>query len=143
MHHDLIGTVFVYVAGLFLIYIEANSQELIQADALDQFIRIHQCAAGGIDQDHAVFHLFDRLKIDHMVRGIHQRAMQGDQVTLRQQGIQIHILHKIRKCRVLIYIISDHLHAKAAADPCHGRTDLTGSYDAGGLLIKVHATQPL
>ena len=42
---------------------------------------------------------------------------------------------------LLIHIVCDHAHSESAADPAHGRTDLSCSHDARGLLIKVDSAQ--
>ena len=72
-----------------------------------------------------------------MISLIHQRAVKGDQITLRQQLVQRYIGHKIQ-CRILIFIIRNDIHTESMADSCHCRTDLTGSHDTGCFLIEVY-----
>ena len=79
--------------------------------------------------------------VDQMIGIVHQRAVQGDQVALRQQFVQRHIGDEILQVRILEYVVSQDLHAESAADPCHGRADLAGADDAGGFLIEIKAHQ--
>ena len=62
--------------------------------------------------------------------------MQGDQVTSLKQFIERDILRKIQ-VRILVHIIGNDLHAKAAADSCHGCADLTGSHNPRCLLVEI------
>ena len=76
-----------------------------------------------------------------MIGVVHQRAVQGDQVTLSKQLIECDIGSELLDSRILEYIISDDLHAESVADSCHGSADLTGSDDTGGLAVEVHTHQ--
>ena len=95
MLQNLIGTVLEYVRGFLLVYVKANAEEFSCTDSLDQVVCLYQTSAGRIDQDHAVFHLFDALAVDHVVCAVHQRAVQGDQITLCQQFIKSYVRNKI------------------------------------------------
>ena len=58
--------------------------ELVQADALDKILGLDQSTPGSVYQNDAILHFLDGVKLDQVVGGIHQRAVKGDQITLRQ-----------------------------------------------------------
>ena len=76
-----------------------------------------------------------------MVGAVHERAVKGDQVTLCKQGIQAYIFHKILQIRILVDVIGQDLHSKAAADPAHGGANLSSTDDTGCLFMKINAHQ--
>ena len=77
-----------------------------------------------------------------MVRALHQRAVQGDQVTRCEQLIQLHISNEI-KIRILIHVVCDDLHAKSMTNARHCRSDFSRSHDSGCLSVKIHSGQSL
>ena len=94
-----------------------------------------------VSYTHLVFHLLDGLAVDQVIGVVHQRAVQGDQITLCQQFVQSYVSNEIFDGRILKYIIGDDVHTKAVADSCHGSTDLTSTNDTCGLAVEVHTHQ--
>ena len=142
VHEDVILPVFEDVLGLLLVDIQTHAEELVLPDARDQVIGLDEAAAGGVDQDHAVLHLLDGLEINHVVGAVHEGAVQGDEVAGGKQGVEIHIGHE-GQVGILVHVVGNHLHAEALADPRHGRADLAGAHNAGGLAVEVDAQKSL
>ena len=67
-----------------------------------------------------------------MVSAVRQRAVEGDEVALGEQLVQLHILRK-GQIRVMVHVVSQDPHPEAVADLRHGRADLAGADDTGGL----------
>ena len=84
MLQNLIGTILEDVFRLFFIDIQTDPGELVQADALDKILGLDQSTPGSVYQNDAILHFLDGVKLDQVVGGIHQRAVKGDQITLRQ-----------------------------------------------------------
>ena len=73
-----------------------------------------------------------------MVGLVGQRTVKRYKIRSRQKLRELHISDKI-KVRILIHIVSDHIHSKSMTYPRHGSPDLTGSDDTGCLAVEVHA----
>ena len=84
MLQNLIGTILEDVFRLFFIDIQTDPGELVQADALDKKLGLDQSTPGSVYKNAAILHFLDGVKLDQVVGGIHQRAVKGDQITLRQ-----------------------------------------------------------
>ena len=84
MFQNLVRTVLEDVVRLFLVDIQTNSGEFMQADPLNQVLGLDQSTSGGVDENHAVLHLLDGVELDQVVGGIHQRAVKRDQIAFRQ-----------------------------------------------------------
>ena len=95
MLQDLIGTILENILGLLFVYVQTHAKEFSGTDSVDKVIGLYQTSSGSIYQDHPVFHLGNGVLVDQMIGAVHQRAMQRDQITLRQQFIQSHISNKI------------------------------------------------
>ena len=139
MLHYLIRTVFVYVAGLFLVYIKSDAKEFVKSDTLDKLVRIYKSASRCIYKYNSVLHLLDVFDIDHMIGGVHQRTVERNKIRPLKQFVQRYIFRKLQKIRVLIYIVSDYLHTEASADPCHSSAYLTRSDDSRGLSVEINS----
>ena len=113
----------------------------MSTDTFDQIVSLNQSTSGGVDQDHAVFHLLDGLAVDQVIGVVHQRAVQGDQITLCQQFVQRYVSNEIFDGWILKHIIGDDVHTKTVADSCHSSTDLTSTNDTCGLAVEVHTHQ--
>ena len=74
-----------------------------------------------------------------MVGLVGQRAVQGDEITLAEQGIQIHVVDALHR----VHIIGNDFHAEATADVDKHAADTTGSYDTDSLAVQVHAGQTI
>lgn len=68
-------------------------------------------ASGGVYQNHTVLHLLYGIKLNHMIGGIHQGAVQGNQITFCQKLFQRNIFHEILQGGIFVNIIGDYLHA--------------------------------
>ena len=64
MLQDLIGTILEYVRCLLLVYVKTYAKEFVSTDTFDQIVSLNQSTSGGVDQDHAVFHLLDGLAVN-------------------------------------------------------------------------------
>ena len=113
----------------------------MHADALDQVVRLHQGPPGSVHQDDAVLHLFDGVDVDDMVGGVHQRAVEGNDIAVRKQAVKGDVLHEIFQGFVLVDVMGDDLHAEAVTDAAHGCAYFAGADDAGGLLVEIEAHQ--
>ena len=78
-----------------------------------------------------------------MISGIHQGAVQGNQITFCQKLFQRNIFHEILQGGIFVNIIGDYLHAEALADTAHCRTDFSRADDTGGFPVEVKAHQSI
>ena len=66
-----------------------------------------------------------------------QRAVQGDEIALSEQGIQIHVVDALRR----VHIVGDDLHTESPADIDEHSSDPSGTYHAHSLSVQIHAGQ--
>ena len=137
MLQNLIGAILKYIVGLLFVYIQTYPCKLVQTDTFNEVIGFYQCASGGVDQNDTVFHLTDGINVNHVIGGVHQGTMKGNDIALFQQSVQRNIFHEILQGRILVYIIGDDSHAKPVTDAAHGCTDFAGADDAGSFLIEI------
>ena len=123
-------------AGLAGEGIHEQRAELAGLHRLGDGIDIHQLAPGVVDEHHAVLHLGNGLAVDHAGGLRQQRGVDGDDVGLTVQGIQVHILGVRTDGVVLIDIVGDDTAAEAAEALDDGEADLAGAHDTHG-----HGTQ--
>ena len=119
-------------AGLAGEGIHEQCAELAGLHGLGNGVDIHQLAPGVVDEHHAVLHLGDGLAVDHAGGLRQQRGMDGDDVGLTVQGVQIHILGILADGIVLIYVVGQDAAAEAAEALDDGEADLAGAHDAHG-----------
>ena len=135
-----VGEILKDILRLLLVDVQAYGKEFVVPDAGDQIFGADQGAPGGVDQNNPILHFCDGVGVDQVpgVRG--QGAVEADQVAAAEQIIQG---DKGEPVQILpgVGIVGQHLHAEALANSGHGQADLTGAYDAGGLVVEVHPHQ--
>ena len=119
-------------AGLTGEGVHKQRADLLSLNGLDDGVDVHQLAAGIVDQHHAVLHLGKGLAVDHAGGLRQQRGMNGDDVGLTVQGVQIHILGILADGVVFIHVVGQNPAAKAGQALDDGVADLAGTHDAHG-----------
>ena len=76
MLQNLVGAILEDIVRLLLIDIKPDTGEFVHPDALNQVCGFDKSTAGGVDKNDAVLHLADGVNVDHVVGGIHERAVE-------------------------------------------------------------------
>ena len=108
----------------------------------DHGVLIHEHVSCKVAQNHIFLHLGDRLRIDHSLRGIHRRYMNGDKITLRIDLIQILAMADTAgkvpsRIHGYIRVVSEHIHAELDSRIGHTYTDGTQADHAELLAVKL------
>ena len=119
-------------AGLAGEGVHKQGADLLGLDTLDDGVDVHQLTAGVVDQHHAVLHLGQGVTVDHAGGLGQQGGMDGDDVGLAVQSIQIHILGVLTDGVVLVHVVGQNAAAEAAEALDDGIADLAGAHDAHG-----------
>ena len=100
--NDITGKVFVEQVAFFLVNIQAGCTDLTGFDSLNEILRVYKAAAGRVDNDDAVLHFANRFGVDQMVGILCQRAVQGNDVRLGKQFVQVYIVQPGFRSGILI-----------------------------------------
>src|SRR5690606_41952849 len=77
--------------GFLFVDIKTKIAELAALERFDAGVSIDQSTAAGVDEHDTILHLCELLIADQMIGRFVQRAMQGDDVALREQLRQFHL----------------------------------------------------
>ncbi|MNG00808.1 hypothetical protein D3C84_837580 [compost metagenome] len=133
-----VGAVLEKQLGLFLVHIQAQVAQLAAFQRLDQGRCVHQAAASGVDQHGAALHRSKRLGVDQVSALFIERAMQADDLRLREQLGQGQVAGAQGfDLWVGVGVVGQQLAAEAGHDPREGSADLPGADHSDGLAHQV------
>ena len=138
---DVAGAVLEENVRFLLVNVEAGGTDPPRLDALQECLRVDQSAAGRVQDDNALLHPRDRVRVDHVPRLLRQRAVKRDDIAPLEQLLKRHIFDIAVLRR--IGVIRDHIHAEPPADSEENPADLAGTDDPGRLTVQVKSGQPI
>ena len=139
----LVRTVLVEELLFLLIHVEGSRTDFMGAQTRDKVLRTDQFAAARIDDHHPVLHLLDGPQTDQELRIVRQRTVQRDDVRIGIERRQVHHLHLIRLCKLLvgIHVVSQDIHAEAPQNLDQFLRDAPHADNARRLTVHVETHQ--
>ena len=134
---DVAGEVLVEEVAFLLINVQTGGADLLGLQALDQVVGVNQTASGGVDDGDGGLHQLNGCGVDQMMGFLSQRAVEGDDVGLGEQLVELHIIQA--GVGVGELVVGQDLHAKATADVTENAANLTGANQAHGLAVQIEA----
>src|ERR1700730_7358588 len=130
--------------GLLLEDVDPRRADLAALETGQEGVLVLDLAAGGIDEDHAVLHLRDRLRVDHVVRLGRMRRVARDDVGGPEDGG--HVGHGLDAAIPELFgghvlVVGDHAHPEGARRLGHAPPDVAHADDAERLAV--HLEQAL
>ena len=121
--------------------VHTQGADFSRLDPLNQGLDIRQLAAGAVDDYHAVPHFGDGFPVDDVAVGVQQRHVEGDDIRLGQQGVEVHIGDLGFHCRIAPQVIGQNPAAEAGEIPGNLGADPAGADDADGQILHLAALE--
>lgn len=124
---DLARVVLVEEGALAVVDVQRQAAQVFRLEGGDDGLGVDQAAARRVDEHGAGLHLGQRLRVDDVLRLLRQRAMQADNVALRQEGVEVRVRPAaLLELLVLKGVGGDHVAPEPYHDPGQGNSDLAG-----------------
>ena len=123
-------TVIIVQAVLVFQHVQGGRAHMAALQSGDQRAAVDQAAPGGVDDDHAVLHLSQRGRVDQVVVLGGGVGVQGDDVALGAQGVEIDIPGVLRGLLVGVKVVGQQLAPEAGQVLQHCAADVPGADDA-------------
>ena len=131
--------VVVVQAVLVFQHVQTGSTHLPAFQRSQQSVAVDQLAAGGVHDGHTGLHLGKGIGVEQMVVLLGSVSVQGDDIALRDQGLQRHILCDLLHLIVLVQVVGQQFTAKAGQVLQHGLPDAPRADNAHGAVGDVPA----
>ena len=141
----VIGEVFKEVVALLLIYVEGGGADVFGLQSLDEGFGIDEFSAAGIDDEHAFFHHFYCVVIDHVDVVGGEGAVKGDNVGLAVDLFERQIFKIILFGGLEIgeEVVGDDFNAEPLEDFSENEADFPGSYNAESFTPEVESEESI
>src|SRR5439155_3030890 len=126
---------------LDFINVERSAGHLAGPDGVVQIRLIDDAAAGAIDQPDAVFHLGNRVFVDHPARLVGHRNVNGDEIGARVDFVEFDNLdlQRFRAAEAQEWIVGEHTHAERDGAAGDFAADAAHADDAKCLVVVLDA----
>ena len=113
-------------------HIETGAGDVAGLDGIGKCRFIHQTATGAVDDTHALLGLGKVLCIEDAACLVGHRHVQGDEIGLRQQLVQLNLgdAHFLRAFRRQEGVISENMHLETECTRADDGADIAGADDA-------------
>ncbi len=128
-----------FCGGFDLEHVEGGAGDLAGFQGFGKGGLIHQTAAGAVDDPHAFLCLCKGFGVQDAAGLVGQRHMQGDEIGLCQQLIELHLGHAHRLGALFGQegIVGQYLHVQAKGAVADDAADIAGADHAEGLVVKL------
>mmetsp|Transcript_123106 Transcript_123106/g.359455 ORF Transcript_123106/g.359455 Transcript_123106/m.359455 type:complete len:319 (+) Transcript_123106:264-1220(+) len=125
--------------GLRLLGIQGGARDGASLELFDDVLLLHDGPAGAVDDVGGLLHHLDPLRVDQVLRRGEERAVQADEVALRQEllkGDPLHVLPLSREG-----VVDQDAHAEGKRDVHHGLADAATADDPHHFSLHLHMGQ--
>ncbi len=129
--------------ALLLIHVDRQPAQLPRLESRDDGAGVDEAAARAVDEHCARLHPVERRLVDHVAGGVHERAVQRDDVRLLQQRVELDVLAVLLELRDLERVVRQESAAEAVQDLSGCQPNLARADDAHGLAVHGEAEQTI